>query len=45
MDDDEDNPSTGEQASFCEAYCLIEKLVNTTEFSTSDIGRGVFSRP
>ena len=42
MDDDEYNPSIGEQVSFCEAYYLLEKLINTTEFSISDIGRGVF---
>ena len=42
MDDDEYNPSTGEQVSYSEAHDLIKKLVNTTEFSISDIGRGVF---
>ena len=42
MDNDEYNPSIGEQVSFCEAHDLIENLVNTTEFLISDIGRGVF---
>ncbi len=41
MDDEEYEPSIGEQASFCEAHYLIRRLVNTTNFSISDIGRGV----
>ena len=41
-DDDEYNPSTGEQVSYSEARELIRKLVNTNKFSISDIGRGVF---
>jgi len=39
--DNEYEPSIGEQASFSEAHDLIKRLVNTTDFSISDIGQEV----